>query len=285
MEFRPLKLIMLYISIAVFVIIAFKPFGFETATGIDFCLPLLVSVVGIIVGTLINYYLPPLLFRKFFASENWNVGKEIFNNILYIIVIGITTGLVHIMLSRFYYLQPTERLPQIFRFIFVSVLLVSPLPLFILALLNRNSVLFSNFQHVRELNEMIEAKSLQDESANFKEQLTLMGTTKDSVVLEPNHLLYVEAYGNYVKVNYSDKTGVKQKILRATIGKIEESLQNYPYLIRCHRAFIVNANNIIHIEGNSQGYRLSLRYTNEKVPVSRAYTKTLKEQIEHIPSL
>ena len=81
-------------------------------------------------------------------------------------------------------------------------------------------------------------------------------------------------------MNYRKENVTKQKLLRATIKQMEDKLQQYPSVIKCHRAFLVNLNNIKSVKGNSQGYRLVFDGTEEEVPVSRAYTKELKEQIE-----
>lgn len=194
-------------------------------------------------------------------------------------IIALTTGLVHIMLSHFYYEQPSERLPSVFKAIFISVLLFSPMAVAILAILNRNLILASDLRQVNELNQLLTEKLNQNNPEEEGRRLILTGATRDTVELRSADLLYMEAYGNYVRINYHSTDGVKQKLLRATIKQIEESLQNDPAIVRCHRAFIVNVTHIVHVEGNLHGYKLKLRYTNDEIPVSRGYTKNIKEQI------
>ena len=41
-------------------------------------------------------------------------------------------------------------------------------------------------------------------------------------------------------------------------------MQPFEYFVRCHRAYIVNINHIIHISGNAQGYRLNLTENNRR---------------------
>jgi DNA-binding LytR/AlgR family response regulator len=50
--------------------------------------------------------------------------------------------------------------------------------------------------------------------------------------------------------------------------------------MRCHRAFIVNTKNVSHIEGNAAGYRLSLKSTENKIPVSRNYGPAITEKLK-----
>lgn len=54
-----------------------------------------------------------------------------------------------------------------------------------------------------------------------------------------------------------------------------------PFIIRCHRAFLVNIRMVVKVDGNSQGYKLNLEGCEEDVPVSRAYAKEVKALIEN----
>jgi len=74
-----------------------------------------------------------------------------------------------------------------------------------------------------------------------------------------------------------DKVG--HKLLRSTIKQMEEQLKDHQSFIRCHRAYIVNMNQITNIEGNAQGYKLRLRKTDKDIPVSRTYIQALKDRI------
>ena len=74
---------------------------------------------------------------------------------------------------------------------------------------------------------------------------------------------------------------MKKQILRSSLKRIE--IQNpYNYIVRSHRAYIVNLKWIHKIEGNAAGYKLHLKDTEITVPVSRNYgpevIKKLKQQ-------
>ena len=111
------------------------------------------------------------------------------------------------------------------------------------------------------------------------EFVTFEGNSKDAVKVDINQLLYIEANGNYVNIHYIEDDKLKKKMLRTTIKQIEESLTDYPHIIRCHRAFIVNTSVIEHVKGNSQGYRLHFNGIEDEIPVSRAFLKKIKDQI------
>jgi hypothetical protein len=109
------------------------------------------------------------------------------------------------------------------------------------------------------------------------ETITLSGRTKDSLMLKPNHILYMEVQGNYVDVHYlNENEKIARKIIRTTIQQMEEDLENYPTLIRCHRAYIVNISHVEKVNTSQQGLLLILKYVNKEIPVSRTYKKNFR---------
>ena len=73
-----------------------------------------------------------------------------------------------------------------------------------------------------------------------------------------------------------------QCLLRMTMKQAEEVTGGSPLVAKCHRAFLVNLRKVVKVSGNSQGYRLLLEGYPEEIPVSRAYSKQVKELIETI---
>ena len=107
--------------------------------------------------------------------------------------------------------------------------------------------------------------------------LTLTGTTNEHVTLDISNLLYKEAVGNYVKVVNKHDGEVKTTMLRATMKQMEDSLQAYPMIVRCHRAFMVNLGQVEHISSNSRAMQLVMRHSHDAIPVSRSNVNKLKE--------
>ena len=77
-----------------------------------------------------------------------------------------------------------------------------------------------------------------------------------------------------------EEGSVKNALLRTTITLLEETLQPYLVIQRCHRAFLVNISHVTNVEGNMQGFSLSLKYINNEIPVSRTYTKRIKDTLQ-----
>lgn len=112
--------------------------------------------------------------------------------------------------------------------------------------------------------------------------IELSGSTKDYVKLYPEDFLYAKVSGNYVTIYYLKDNCVKHKFLRISLNQLSDALQEYPYIIRCHRAFIVNMSKLVRVSGNLKGYDLELEDVTAKIPVSKSYTRAVKEKISQL---
>ena len=154
----------------------------------------------------------------------------------------------------------------------------------------RSRYLAEELEETRQLNEQL--KKLQTTNAEVLHQteknllagdtkqdshITLEGTTYEHVTLEISDLLYIEAVGNYVKVTQIHDGEVKTNMLRATMKQMEDSLQAYPMIVRCHRAFMVNLGQVEQISSNSRAMQLVMQHSHDAIPVSRSNVNKLKE--------
>jgi hypothetical protein len=159
----------------------------------------------------------------------------------------------------------------------------------------RSRYLAAELEETRQLNEQL--KKLQnsgqdsqkiEEDTNQDSQITLEGNTNEHVTLEISNLLYIEAVGNYVKVlslkategqavNQLENNEVHPHMLRATMKQMEDALQAYPMIVRCHRAFMVNLGQVEQISSNSRAMQLVMRHSHDAIPVSRSNVNKLKE--------
>jgi len=154
----------------------------------------------------------------------------------------------------------------------------------------RSRYLAMELEETRLLNE--ELKKMQEPehtSPNEVEQpsekplpqeLTLTGTTNESVTLQVPHLLYIEAVGNYVKVNHLRDGQVHTDMLRATMKQTEETLHDYPMIVRCHRAFLVNLSQVDQIVSHSGSTQLLIKHCHESLPVSRSNMAQVRAAIQ-----
>ena len=96
---------------------------------------------------------------------------------------------------------------------------------------------------------------------------------KEKIAVQESQLAYIESASNYIKVYFEHQQKLSFTILRTTMKKAGELLTDSPVMFRCHRAFIVNLDKIEKVEGNAQGYKLKLKGTTDRVPVSRSLNK------------
>ena len=153
----------------------------------------------------------------------------------------------------------------------------------------RSRYLAAELEETRQLNEQL--KKLQISNVGVPRQteddtpvggtdqnlqITLEGTTNEHVTLDISNLLYIEAVGNYVKVCQLQGNEVHTNMLRATMKQMEDSLQAYPMIVRCHRAFMVNLGQVEQISSNSRAMQLVMRNSHDAIPVSRSNVNKLK---------
>lgn len=151
----------------------------------------------------------------------------------------------------------------------------------------RSRYLAAELEETRQLNEqlkktqnaLVKGDAPQEASDT---QVVLLGTTNESVSLDITNLLYIEAVGNYVKVCQLLDGNVKTDMLRATSKQMEENLQAYPLIVRCHRAFLVNLGQVEQIVSNSRTMQLVMKHSHDAIPVSRSNMSQIKEAIRGI---
>ena len=142
----------------------------------------------------------------------------------------------------------------------------------------RSRYLAGELEETKLLNEQLKAIKPSPVSSDSSD-ITLSGTTNETVTLQVSHLLYVEAVGNYVKIYHLRDGSVRADMLRATSKQIEEELHDYPMVVRCHRAFLVNLGQVEQIASKSGSMQLILRHSPEVIPVSRSKISLIKEAI------
>ncbi len=112
------------------------------------------------------------------------------------------------------------------------------------------------------------------------EIITLTGTTNETVTLQIADLLYIEAVGNYVKVYQIRDEQVRNDMLRSTSKQIEDELAEFSMIIRCHRAFIVNLQQVERIISKSGSMQLLIKHSHDYIPVSRSNMSKVKDIIK-----
>ena len=61
--------------------------------------------------------------------------------------------------------------------------------------------------------------------------------------------------------------------------QMEEDLCDYPMIVRCHRAFLVNLAQVEQIVSRAGAMQLVIKHCNESLPVSRSHAAQVKAAI------
>ena len=103
----------------------------------------------------------------------------------------------------------------------------------------------------------------------------------ECVHLPIDQLLFIQSSDNYANIVWLEKTGLKKTLLRSSLKRLSEQIQ-IPFVIRCHRSFIVNLAKVLSVEGNARGYRLFLDGYQEAIPVARNAGKHVLKSLEKL---
>ena len=144
----------------------------------------------------------------------------------------------------------------------------------------RSRYLAAELEETKMLNEQL--KEHPQSLSAVEDTVTLIGTTSETVTLCISELLYIEAVGNYVKI-YQHRDGqVRCDMLRSTSKQLEQTLQSYPSIVRCHRAFLVNLSQVEQVLSRSGVMQLLIRHSHDSIPVSRSNMAGVKKAIKNI---
>lgn len=89
-------------------------------------------------------------------------------------------------------------------------------------------------------------------------------------------LLMLESTDNYVSVHYILDNKVQRKLLRNTLKNLEESLKEKS-IIRCHRSFMVNLQNVEFVQKEGKKLNLKVKLMGNGIPVSQKYSPLFLE--------
>jgi len=271
---KPWLSVLLCVAIVIFILAIFEPFNFKLNSLGQVWVLVGFALVTMLV-TSIAFVLFPKIFTRFYNPDKWTIGRSLLNNALFLIIMGI--GVV-----CYDYFIIMKQLPEYFPMGFLidlfAVLTIGIVPLSIITIITQNSALKRNLNSSKEINQIL-SERINPSSTKEDDLISLSGSTKEAISIDPEDILYIESEGNYVNVHYRQGDKIIYKQLRSTIKQMEESLQNHSMFIRCHRAFIVNINHISSAQGNAQGYQLTLSNVHQEIPVSRTYLKNLKDAL------
>lgn len=220
---------------------------------------------------LVDMLVWPAVFPGFFNETKWNVSKGIGFQFWHIISIGVANLLYAAFVG-----EKEIRLLAVPGYL-LQALAVGFFPITI-GIFSIQSVLLKKFaESAWRLNDNILALKSQTGKPEKNPEIVALSSEggKEEVEIRLQDLLFIKSADNYVEIYRTENNQIKRILLRSSLKRIEQDLKDHPFLFKCHRAFLVNINNISRIAGNSQGYQLIFKGIEYAIPVSRYTSKNL----------
>lgn len=242
-----LKLVVLQFLLVFLFLYLFRPFGYNAdqhAFGFAFtCMAQALSPALIV----LVYFLTVNRFQKT-AFSKWTLGQQLLHSAIVLFLIGIAS----FFLRALVYHDPELTWAHLGTELKNTYLAGS---------------LFVAYLHIVH-NRTKPTRPAANKAGNIAIKTE---TKKDDFTLQSEHFAYAKSEGNYIDFYTEEQGLLKKDLKRISLKNFESQLQSYPQFVRCHRAYLVNTSRIVKITGNAQGYLLSIKGTDEKIPVSRTY--------------
>lgn len=226
-----------------------------------------------------NFFLI-FFFPQIFKEEKWTTGKQIINMGAIVILVGLVNYLLSPLLFD---TKLTWRKAFYYQGIAISVGL---LPIIIYTLYVQNHWLHQFKQEAASIQKKLEQKRVSElpntqiPASAPNEVITFEGDNQaEKKTINANHLFYIEAASNYIKLFFEQKEKLTYSIVRMTMKKASETVTLYPVFFRCHRAYIINLDKIEQVDGNAQGYKIKLQGTKDLIPVSRNLNSEFSDRL------
>jgi len=124
---------------------------------------------------------------------------------------------------------------------------------------------------IKAVNKVVERFDIAEEESSLKDKnIQSIFIKEDQVTFQVNlnDIMFVEAYGNYLKIHCKEKVYVT----RVTMNEMEKKLTEEKFM-RVHKSFIVSLDKIIKISGNR------VIISDQEIPVGERYKLLLKQKI------
>jgi hypothetical protein len=258
---------LIFLGFIVFFVIIYKPLKLHESR--FFSYGMTITVYNLIVAIPLFGIVKLLKHIRFFSNSNdWTILKEILSGIIVLLGMGI------IIYFAGFLLEPPVNRWTLMTFLssLLYAFLLGVVPYALFTIINYRYLFVTDIikSFNPDINTLTPEKS--EELVRIESQLK-----KEVLVFYPSQFIYAESDGNYIVFHLNSENQVKKRIIRNSISSIEQQLSPYPFLLRTHRAFIVNVKMVTSQKGNSLGYRLKLAGVDTEIPVSRQKTREFEQ--------
>jgi ribosomal protein L28 len=250
-----LILVSIIMAYSVFFMVTFDPFTFSSMLKLKWLGLVLMGILGTVPIAISQFIIRPLIYIKQFKVKHflfWFLGELL-----------ALTAMMAVMyddpdFSFFKDFQTTLKYSAPLAIIIYSFALL------IIVLIQVN----------KEKNTKKKLTSKDIDLISFKDE---RDQVKFSV--KRKDILYIESTDNYITVFFSNGEKVSKHMVRTSLKRVEES-ELSSKLVRCHRSFIVNLENVEWMKKDGRNFVLKLKQIESFIPVSRSYIPQFKSLLQ-----
>jgi len=216
-----------------------------------------------------------LLFQRFFdTEEKWNIQSEI----VFIAGLLLSIGLGNFFVRDLIYDNPENWTFLKFWEEVTNTLSIGLLIAFLVISVNYNFRHYKFQRKAKHLKDNISPPPQPAQSSTLRIETQLKKETFD---LHIDQFVFAKAEGNYTEIYLHDNAERKKLLKRITLSALGESLEDFPNIVRTHKSYLVNLNQIIDFKGNAAGLKLKMKnFDQGEIPVSRKNIAAFDSQME-----
>lgn len=135
--------------------------------------------------------------------------------------------------------------------------------------------------YLQQQHQVVEELTLKvNKPVNLNESVTITDENgKAAVNMPARNILYFKSEDNYILLYYKQENNLTKQLIRTNLKKLEQEL-NLPSLIRIHRSYMINCQNLLSAVKTSRGYKVKMDTEAEHhLPVSATYQRAFEEKV------
>ena len=249
-------------------LLVFRPFGLDQVENVGFIFGFGLNAF---ISMIFHFFVLQYIFPKWFEKELWTIR----NQLLFILSITFFISILNYYYNKY---VGGEKAPQYgFGYFIYMTYAVGVLPIVVLTYITESLA--------RKKHERIADSIRKDQFTMYKNEESSQRNEEHIIIksenIEPEmvklsigNLLFAEAHGNYSMIYYINEDDELKKIMfRISLKNLQNQLSQFDFILRCHKSFLVNKNNISGIFGNARS--LVLKVEEYEIPVSRSFDRSL----------
>jgi len=265
------------LALIVFVF-CFDPFeDYTHASQQDLFIRLFQVGYGLILSIIM--YISYRMICKRLEKGKTNRSWKTYNHVLFLIIIYVLSAIVGTLYNRLFIEVRDLNLQYTFfiaipRFLMMGVVFITTTILYD-KLCEKDRQLASLRKMIHDVLQAPKNNSCKNPSPT----LLKSPIVKQSVVIEPQNITYLKAYGNYVEIHLKNQR--KAQLLRSPLHFVADQLTSFSYIRKCHRQYYININEIEFYRRHSERIVLRIKNSINNIPVSKKYTKEILSLIKN----